>query len=147
MSKPIYDEGNDYGLNDVDNTFYGTDEEYAQHLRENDFDEDQIKQTLTNLVEARKEGEITAQMVIDEQATVDYRNRIVMDPRILVGKPTIKGTRFPVSKILNLLGHGASFDEIVEDYPILSEEDVRAAILFAEASMTMEDVYAFSYGR
>ncbi len=79
-------------------------------------------------------------MTSDHQPAIDYRDRIAMDPRILVGKPTIKGTRFPVSKILNLLGHGASFDEIVEDYPILTHEDIQAAILFAEASLKQEEV-------
>lgn len=81
-------------------------------------------------------------MEAERQPTIDYRDRIAMDPRILVGKPTIKGTRFPVSKILNLLGHGASFDEIVADYPILTREDIQAAILFAEASLKQEEVYS-----
>jgi uncharacterized protein (DUF433 family) len=79
-------------------------------------------------------------MEADEQPTIDYRDRIAMDPRILVGKPIVKGTRFPVSKILNLLGHGASFDEILEDYPMLTREDIRAAILFAEASLKQDEV-------
>jgi len=61
-----------------------------------------------------------------------HRDRIVCDSEILSGKPTIKGTRVPVSLILNLLAHGATFAEILDDYPYLVEEDLKAALLYAE---------------
>lgn len=61
--------------------------------------------------------------------------RIVCDPEILVGKPVIKGTRLSVEYILNLLGHGASPEEILDEYPTLKIEDVRACQLFASRSM------------
>ena len=47
----------------------------------------------------------------------------------MVGKPVVRGTRVPVSLILNLIAHGYTFERVVEEYPVLSEADVRAAIL------------------
>jgi uncharacterized protein (DUF433 family) len=60
-----------------------------------------------------------------------YQERIVQDPKILVGKPVIKGTRIPVSLVLNLLAHGADHEEIKADYPNLTDEDILAAIAYA----------------
>jgi uncharacterized protein (DUF433 family) len=57
-------------------------------------------------------------------------NRISIDPNICFGKPCIKGTRIWVSLILDLLAEGASIKEIVEEYPQLSEMDVRSAIAY-----------------
>lgn len=61
--------------------------------------------------------------------------KIVMDPRILLGKPTIAGTRISVSLILNLLAHGMTVDEIIEDYPHLTFADIKAAVKFAEKTV------------
>jgi uncharacterized protein (DUF433 family) len=83
-------------------------------------------------------------MDADDERPEDFRDRIVVDPRILVGKPVIKGTRIPVSMILNLVAHGFTFDQIVEDYPVLTREDIRAAILYAGARLDREEVYALS---
>ena len=57
--------------------------------------------------------------------------RIVVDPRIMVGKPVIKGTRLTVEYILNLLAHGATVAEILEEYDGLAQEDIQACLLFA----------------
>ncbi len=54
--------------------------------------------------------------------------RICIDPRVCVGKPCIKGTRIWISLILDWLASGVSEDEILEDYPQLSREDILAAI-------------------
>ncbi len=56
--------------------------------------------------------------------------RIVTDPRVMVGKPVIRGTRLTVEYILNLLAHGASVEEILTEYEGLTEEDIRACLLF-----------------
>lgn len=61
----------------------------------------------------------------------DWRDRIVMDPDILVGKPTIKGTRISVELILGWLGNGWSIEDVLESYPHLTREDVLAALSFA----------------
>ncbi|CAN5667824.1 DUF433 domain-containing protein [soil metagenome] len=60
-----------------------------------------------------------------------YKDRITIDPKILVGKPVVTGTRIPVYLILNLIANGYDFDQIIESYPNLTHEDVRAALLYA----------------
>lgn len=57
--------------------------------------------------------------------------RIVTDPKVLSGKPAVAGTRIPVSLILNLLAHGYTVERVVEAYPTLTAEDVKAALLYA----------------
>ena len=57
--------------------------------------------------------------------------RIEVNPRILAGKPVIKGTRIPVYFILELLSNGWTIDEILNEYPHLTREDVLAAIKYA----------------
>ena len=65
--------------------------------------------------------------------------RIVLDPKVMAGKPVIKGTRLTVEYVLNLLAHGASTEEVLEEYDGLSAEDVRACILFATKSLGSTD--------
>ena len=62
--------------------------------------------------------------------------RISCDPRVMVGKPVIKGTRLTVDYILNLLGHGATFDAILDEYDGLEREDIQACLLFASRSLS-----------
>ena len=56
---------------------------------------------------------------------------IVRDPRILVGKPTIRGTRISVQLVLECLAAGWSREEILENYPSLTPESIRASLLYA----------------
>ena len=58
---------------------------------------------------------------------IKYTNRIVVNPNILAGKPVFKGTRIPISIVLKMLRDGASFQKIIEEYPKLTEEDIKAA--------------------
>jgi uncharacterized protein (DUF433 family) len=62
-------------------------------------------------------------------------NRIVCDPAIMVGKPVIRGTRLTVDYVLNLLAHGSTADEILQEYRGLKREDIQAALLFASRSL------------
>ncbi|MGH2615141.1 MAG: DUF433 domain-containing protein [Thermomicrobiales bacterium] len=73
-----------------------------------------------------------------------YRNRITVDPDILVGKPVITGTRIPVSLILNLLAHEYTFDRVIQAYPILTAEDIRAAIAYAGARLDRDELRSLS---
>lgn len=57
--------------------------------------------------------------------------RIVVDPRIMVGKPTVKGTRITVEMILRKLGGGMTPDRILQDHPQLTPDDISAAQAFA----------------
>jgi uncharacterized protein (DUF433 family) len=61
--------------------------------------------------------------------------RITLNPKIMVGKPIIKGTRLTVEYILNLLAHGATFTDILEEYQGLTADDIRACLLFATKSL------------
>ncbi|MGC8907983.1 MAG: DUF433 domain-containing protein [Desulfomonilaceae bacterium] len=62
-------------------------------------------------------------------------NRIVLDPNVMVGKPVIRGTRLTVEYILNLLAHGATVQEIIDEYKGLAPEDIQACLLFATRSL------------
>ena len=65
---------------------------------------------------------------------MDYYQYIVRDPKVCGGEPVIKGTRVTLRTILASLAEGARIEEILEDFPTLTEEDVRAVIAFAAAS-------------
>jgi len=62
-------------------------------------------------------------------------SRIVVNPKVMVGKPVIRGTRLTVQNVLGLLASGMVIDDIVKEYAGLTEEDVLAYILFAKESL------------
>lgn len=66
--------------------------------------------------------------------------RIEVDPNICHGKPTIKGTRIMVANILSLLAGGYSLAQILDYYPELQEEDVKAAIEYALSAIGEQEV-------
>jgi len=66
--------------------------------------------------------------------------RITLNPKVMVGKPVIKGTRLTVEYILNLMAHGASATEIIEEYNGLSFEDIQACLFFATKSLESEAI-------
>jgi uncharacterized protein (DUF433 family) len=61
--------------------------------------------------------------------------RVTVNPKVMVGKPVIRGTRLTVEYILNLLAHGASIAEILEEYDGLTHQDIQACFLFASRSL------------
>jgi uncharacterized protein (DUF433 family) len=61
--------------------------------------------------------------------------RITLNPKVVAGKPIIKGTRLTVEYVLNLLAHGATTEEILEEYRGLNPEDIQACFLFATKSL------------
>ena len=65
--------------------------------------------------------------------------RIVLDPKVMVGKPVIRGTRLTVDYVLNLLAHGTTEKGILEEYKGLAEEDIRASFLFATKALKDTD--------
>lgn len=71
---------------------------------------------------------------------VDYRLHIQSDPEIMLGKPTIKGTRITVELILWKIAGGYSFEEILEMYPHLSINDILASVAYAAAIIESEEV-------
>ena len=65
--------------------------------------------------------------------------RIEINPRVLSGKPVIKGTRIPVELILKLLANGWTFEKIEEEYRI-NDDDIRACLLYASKILEDEEV-------
>ena len=68
----------------------------------------------------------------------ELMDRIVIDPEILVGKPVIKGTRIPVYLIIEFLANGLTEEEILDQYPTLKKEDIKAALLYASKCLDRE---------
>ena len=67
--------------------------------------------------------------------------RIMIDTDICHGKPTIRGLRYPVEMILELLGSGMSQDEILEDYEDLKKEDILAVLQYASKLSQVKSIY------
>lgn len=70
----------------------------------------------------------------------NWKDRIVVDPAILVGKPTIKGTRISVELILDRASDGWTMEDILSSYPTITREDVLAALSFA-AELLKEETF------
>jgi len=64
-----------------------------------------------------------------------YQDRIIADPKIMVGKPVVRGTRITVEFILEMLGQGITVDQILKEYPHLKRVDIRAAVEFAQRAI------------
>jgi uncharacterized protein (DUF433 family) len=67
-------------------------------------------------------------------------DRITIDPEVMVGKPVIKGTRITVQLIVQLLANGATETEILNEYPDLKKEDIKAALFYASDCLGREEV-------
>ena len=71
----------------------------------------------------------------------NWQDRITLDPKILAGKPVIKGTRLAVEFVIDLLANGWTETEILSNYPRLSREDILACLCYASSLMKSEKVY------
>lgn len=67
------------------------------------------------------------------------RERIEMHPKVMMGKPVIRGTRIPVELILRKLSEGASEEDLLDAYPRLSRDDIRAAMAYAADTIAHEE--------
>jgi uncharacterized protein (DUF433 family) len=65
---------------------------------------------------------------------------IEINPKIMLGKPVIRGTRIPVELILRKLGEGATERELLDAYPNLKPEDIRAAMSYAADALAHEEI-------
>lgn len=61
---------------------------------------------------------------------MDWRDRITVDPRVLVGKPLVKGTRISVELVIDLLAPGWTLQQLLDSYPTLAADDVRACLAY-----------------
>ena len=67
--------------------------------------------------------------------------KIVVNPKIMLGKPVFEGTRIPIYLVLELLAEGLEVDQIIKDYyPTLTKDDVREALRYADKLVKGEDV-------
>lgn len=73
---------------------------------------------------------------MNEEQSQLLLSRITMKPGLLAGKPTIRGMRFPVKDVLELLASGMSNAQILEEHPALEEDDIKASLLYAALRMT-----------
>jgi len=71
---------------------------------------------------------------------MDWREYIEQRPDVMLGKPVIKGTRITVELILEELGDGADFDDILDAHPMIRPEHIRAALAFASTAIGSEAV-------
>lgn len=76
-------------------------------------------------------------MIKDEELL----ERITMNPKVMVGKPVIRGTRIPVALILKMLGQGISVDEILAEYPRLEKVGIEAALAYAAHIVAHEEIF------
>ena len=70
-----------------------------------------------------------------------YRQFIVSNPKIMMGKPTIAGTRITVEFILESLAAGETPEELLEEHPRLKREDIQAALAFAAEALKADVIY------
>jgi len=72
---------------------------------------------------------------------MDWQERISVDPKVLVGKPVIKGTRIAVEFVVDLLGRGWTVEEILREYDHLNAQDIQACLAYASEVLKSERVY------
>ena len=75
---------------------------------------------------------------------MDWKDRISVDPRVLVGKPVVKGTRIAVEFVIDLLACGWTTEQILKEYDHLTAEDVQACLSYASDILKSERVYALA---
>ena len=73
-------------------------------------------------------------------------DRIEIDSKVMLGKPVIRGTRIPVELILRKLGEGATVEDLLDAYPHLTTDDVRAALTYASQIVSREETVLLSAG-
>jgi uncharacterized protein (DUF433 family) len=78
---------------------------------------------------------------------MDWKERIIIDPKILVGKPVIKGTRLAVEFIVELMAQDWSESEILRNYPGITHEDIAACLMYATNILKAEKIYPFELSK
>ena len=73
--------------------------------------------------------------------------RIEINPKVMLGKPVIEGTRITVEIILKKLSQRISAEDILRDYPRLTEDDIKAAIAFASESLATDEMFVLIGGK
>lgn len=79
--------------------------------------------------------------IVNWRFVMEWRTRIETKPEVLAGKPVVSGTRIPVELVIELLAQDWSTEEILDQYPALSSEDIRACLHYASETLHSERVY------
>jgi uncharacterized protein (DUF433 family) len=85
--------------------------------------------------------------IMRQETKMDWSERIILDPDILVGKPVIKGSRLSVEFIIDLMAQGWSETDLIQNYPGLTSKDIQACLAYASMILKIEKVYPFNLGR
>jgi uncharacterized protein (DUF433 family) len=85
-----------------------------------------------------------AEIMLDGRFTMTITDRIEINPKVMMGKPVIRGTRLTVELILRKLSDGASESDLLEAYPKLKREDIQAAIRYAADTLAHEETVMIS---
>ncbi|MCP5120769.1 MAG: DUF433 domain-containing protein [bacterium] len=72
---------------------------------------------------------------------MSWQDRITLDPKILVGKPKIKGTRISVEQVVDLLAAGWTQEQVLDSFPNLTADDIRACLAYASELLHGEKVF------
>lgn len=72
---------------------------------------------------------------------MNWQERIVVDPKVLVGKPIVKGTRISVEFVIDLLARGWTVEQVLTEYDHLTREDIQACLCYASEMLKSERVY------
>jgi uncharacterized protein (DUF433 family) len=72
---------------------------------------------------------------------MNWKERIVLDPKVLVGKPVVKGTRISVEFVIDLLARGYSQEQILAEFDHLTADDIHACLSYAREVLSSESVY------
>jgi len=81
---------------------------------------------------------------MSKETEMEWNERIILDPDILLGKPVIKGSRLSVEFIIDLMAQGWSEAELFLNYPGLSQGDIQACLAYASMTLKLEKVYPFN---
>jgi len=78
---------------------------------------------------------------MERNKKMSWEDRITVDPKILVGKPVVKGTRISVEFVVDLLGRGWTTEQVLGEYDHLTPEDIQACLAYASDVLKSERVY------
>ena len=79
--------------------------------------------------------------IMVSEASMEWHSRIAIDPKVLVGKPVIRGTRISVEFVVDLLAAGWTHEQLLESYPHIAEQDIRACLAYAAELLREEQIY------
>lgn len=85
-------------------------------------------------------------MTMRKRKNEELLKRITVNPKVMVGKATVRGLRITVEQILKALAGGVTIEELLEDYPELEREDIHAVLLYAAELANEERVYTVNAG-